>query len=563
MDRTWYVKRTNPEFIDYLSTSSSILPVTAQILVNRGINRPDSVKRFLDPDMSSLSSPDLLPDMDKVIQRIRDASRSGEKVLVHGDYDADGVTSTAIILTTLRKLGIRCDFFIPNRFEHGYGFSRDSIDTAKSTGATLIITVDCGISAFDETAEANHNGIDVIITDHHEPHADADGGYAVPDAYAVINPKLMLDDRQVPLCGAGIALMISIGILGIKESLDLFDLAAIGTVADMVPLLDDNRIIIKKGLQLINSDKRRSLAVLREVSSLRDRNISAGLLSYSIIPRINASGRLSDASEVVDLFMSENMDESHRIAQALNINNARRQKIEENVLKEAMAMLKTKPHKHGIVLHNEGWHEGVIGIVASKIVDIFQKPTFIFSVKDGIAKGSARSISAFDVCEGLSHCAEYLITFGGHKQAAGLTLTTERMNDFEKKINSVISDTVHDSDVTTELCIDAEVSLKDISFSLIKELMKIEPCGPGNEEPLLASRKLEIVTPRIVGNNHLKMKLRHDSFTLDAIGFNMGTELKRPGSAGTIDAAFVPTINEWNGRRTIQLNVKALRPSHV
>lgn len=563
MNREWYVKRTNPEFIDYLSRSASILPITSQILVNRGINTPDRVKSFLNPQIGTLSDPYSLPDMDRAIQRIRDAALSGESVLVHGDYDADGVTSTAIILTVLKKLGIQCDFFIPNRFDHGYGFNREAIDIARKSGATLIITVDCGINAIDEAAEAGHNGIDVIITDHHEPRTDKNGVSSAPRAHAVINPKLMPDDQQLPLCGAGIALMMAIGLLGIEESIDLFDLAAIGTVADMVPLHDDNRMIIKKGVQLLNSNKRRSLAVLREAASLRDKTISSDLLSYSIIPRINASGRLSDASEVVKLLLSDDMAESHRISRDLNINNARRQKIEENVLKEALAMLKKKPGNHCIVLHGRDWHEGVIGIVASKIADMFQKPAFIFSLKKGIAKGSARSIHGLDLCDSLSQCAEYLITFGGHRQAAGLTLDIENMNAFEKKISSVIAETFTKSEIETGLFIDAEVRLKDMSRSFLRELMMIEPFGFGNEEPLLAARRLEVITPKIVGNNHLKMKLRCDSFTLDAIGFNMGNDLNGLENAHVIDAAFVPTINEWNGSRTIQLNIKALRPSHI
>ncbi|GBD98930.1 single-stranded-DNA-specific exonuclease RecJ [bacterium BMS3Abin07] len=561
MNRKWLLKKTNREYIDYITRSVSINPLTAQILVNRGINTPERVRSFIDPELSSMADPFVLPGMKKAVKRIRRAAESGEKVVVHGDYDADGTTSTSILLHTLIKLGIGCNYFIPNRFKHGYGFNTEAIKVAKKNGARLIITVDCGIGSFDETSEARRNGIDVIITDHHEPYKDEYGAHKLPDAYAVVNPGLMPPDGQLPLCGAGIALKISIALLGIADSLELFDLAAIGTIADMVPLTGDNRLIIKKGLELINRNSRESIRALREVASVNGRQISEGGLSFGIIPRINASGRIAEASEVVRLFMSGNIDETYRIARVLDNNNARRQRIEEIVFNETLSMLKSRSFGSCIMLSSEEWHEGVVGIVASKIADIYHRPTFIFSVRDGIARGSARSVPAFDICRGLSMCSEYLVTYGGHKQAAGLTLHIKNMRDFELKMHEIISDVLKSPDCKNELLIDAEVTLKDISFPLIAELMKIGPFGPGNEEPLLASRRLEVISHKSVGNNHLKMRLRQGYRTLDAIGFSMSSIYKDIDSPGHIDAVFSPAVNEWNGSRSLQLQIKTMRPS--
>ncbi|MEE9524475.1 MAG: single-stranded-DNA-specific exonuclease RecJ [Thermodesulfovibrionales bacterium] len=559
MDKTWFVKRTNPEFIDYLSRSSSISPITAQVLINRGINTPEQVSNFFNTGTDKLSDPLELPGMEKALYRIRKAVKAGESVLVHGDYDADGITATAIVLSTLKKLGIECDYFIPNRVNHGYGFNRTAVDIAKKSGAGLIITVDCGINSFEEVKEADSAGIDVIITDHHEPYIDINGSFSLPEAYSVVNPKLMSDGTKIPLCGAGIALKMSQGLLGLDESLELFDLAAIGTVADMVPLVGDNRIIIRKGLELINNNARYSIEALRDVASLRDRNISTGLLSYTLIPRINAAGRISEASEVVQFFTSDNRDEVSRKAQALNNNNARRKKIEESVYKEALSMLKEKSTGNSIILHNEGWHEGVIGIVASRLVDTFQRPAFIFSVKDGLARGSARSVPPFDICEGLTRCSDLLIRHGGHKQAAGLTINIDNMDNFERRMNNILSDFLKSCNFRSDLLIDTEVSLKDINFSLLRELARIEPFGHENEEPLFASRGLKVMSPQVVRSNHLKMMLSDVSHTIDAIGFNMGGIIEHLTSHAVIDAAFVPTINDWSGGKSLQLQIKAVR----
>ncbi|MGE5894833.1 MAG: single-stranded-DNA-specific exonuclease RecJ [bacterium] len=556
----WLVKRTNPDFINYIAHHAAVSPVLAQVLVNRGINSPERARAFLNPDLGTMTDPFSLPDMDRAVDRIRKAAAAGEKVLIHGDYDADGITATTILILALRKLGIPCDYFIPNRFDHGYGFNREAINLAARTGASLIITVDCGINSFDEVHESTLRGIDVIVTDHHEPSLDKSGSCVIPAACAVVNPK-RIAGNPIPLCGAGIALKLARALLGNEQTLEFFDLAALGTVADMVPLLEDNRAIVKTGLDLINAGSRTAIAFLREAASIEDRTITSGRLSYTIIPRINASGRVGEASDVVKFFLSEDRDEAFQLARKLNSNNSQRYRIEDSVFHEALAMLKEKSSSHCIVLAGENWHEGVIGIVASKIADMFNRPTYIFSIKQNIARGSARSIPSFDVCRALSLCSDCLIRYGGHKQAAGLTMDPGLIPEFEKRMNEIFAATLDQSDLKPLLLIDAEVSLRDVNFPFIRELAKIEPFGFGNEEPLFAAKNLAVIEPRIVGKNHLKMKLKHSSYALDAIGFDMGDRYESLESSGTVDAVFVPGINEWNGGRVLQLTVRAIRPS--
>jgi len=557
----WFIRKTNPDFIQYFSRTASISPILAQVLVNRGINSPEKARAFLNPDLHTLSDPYTLPDMDRAVQRIRTAADKGERVLIHGDYDADGLTATAIMLLTLSKLGIEAGFFIPNRFDHGYGFNSEAIETAVFSGTNLIITVDCGINSFDETDLAKQRGLDVIITDHHEPYFDDSGKSILPKADAVVNPKIDPDQDIVPLCGAGVALMISIALLGLEEASAFFDLAALGTVADMVPLLGDNRIIVIEGLRSINTNNRVSLQALKEIAGARDRTLTAGMLSFTLIPRINASGRVAESSDVVRLFLTEDMAEAQEIAHRLNSNNALRYKIEDTVFREAVSLADVQKHMNCIVLANEGWHEGVVGIVASKIAEMYKRPAFILSVKEGVARGSARSFAGFDICAGLTACADLLTQYGGHKQAAGLTLPATNIDDFVQAMDAVVASALESEDLRKALYIDAELPLRDITFSFLQSLSGLEPFGLGNEEPLFASRNLEVVSPRIVGRNHLKMKLRNSSSSLDAIGFDMGEQFPVADFPENVDAVFVPSINEWNGGRYLQLNIKAIRPS--
>ncbi len=575
----WLVNRTNPEFVGHLSRAASISPICAQILINRGIKTPSSVSEFLNPSSSRLEDPFLLDGMAAAVDRIRYAAEQGERVLVHGDYDADGVTATAILVQVLRIAGADVHYFIPHRVTHGYGFNQPGVDRAREIGAKLIMTVDCGISAFSATAAAAAAGMDVIITDHHEPvpvsrqmpqGAAEMNGFLVPEAIAVINPKLQREEiaRLAHLSGAGIAFKVGHALAltqGLHFSLDdlfpLLDLAALGTVADVVPLTSENRILIREGLRYIDTALRPGIRTLKSVSGLDAKKVRAGLLAFTMVPRINAAGRVADAQDVVRLLLAETEDEAAPISAWLDRMNSERQKIESEIYQDARSRIDQSAMDSVIILAGERWHPGVLGIVASKIADEFGRPTFIFSIDNGIAKGSARSIPAFDICKGLAECSDLLLTFGGHRQAAGVKLEASRLADFEAALGKVARRMIPEHGLSTSLEIDADVALSEVTHSLASEIERLEPFGVGNPEPLLGSRSLEVINPKIVGNNHLKMRLRGNLAAIDAIAFDMGTEFEQMDAPEKIDAVFTPSVNEWKGSRYLQLVIKALRPS--
>jgi single-stranded-DNA-specific exonuclease len=585
MHRRWLVNRTNPEYIAYLSKTSSVSPALAQILINRGIKTPGEINTFLNPHISHLSDPFDIQGMDIAIDRIMAASKSGEKVLVHGDYDVDGLSATAIILKALKMLEIDSHYFIPNRMEHGYGFNPSSVKKAKQVGATLIITVDCGITSSETVALCKKEGIDVIITDHHEPirnriqdtgckiqdknHASCimhHASFEVPDAISVINPKIFNHKSSISnLSGAGVAFKLAHALSTIHDSRftihDLIDLAALGTMADVVPLTGENRFIVKEGLKMIKNGTRPGLNALKKVSGIEERIPKPGLLLFTIIPRINAAGRVSDSTNVVKLLLTDSEDEATDISLWLDKLNSDRQKIEEEVYQEAICKLNSKGIGPAIVLASEGWHLGVVGIVASRIAETFHRPTFVISIEGHIAKGSARSIPSFDIYKAITGCREFLTGFGGHRQAAGLELKVDDILSFEKCINRIADETLTEKDFISSIEIDADVDFSDINFNLTTEIGMLEPFGFGNPEPLLGSKGLEVLYPRIVGNNHLRMKLRQRNQSLDAIGFDMAIFFDRLDAATTVDAVFTPFVNEWEGTRCLQLNLKAVRPS--
>jgi single-stranded-DNA-specific exonuclease len=587
MHRRWLVNKTNPEYITYLSKTASVSPVLAQIFINRGIKTPGEINSFLNPHISQLSDPFAIQGMKIAVDRIMAAKTNGEKILVHGDYDVDGLSATAIIIKALKMIGIDSHYFIPNRIKHGYGFNLSSVKKAKQTGATLIITVDCGITSFEAAALSKKEGIDVIITDHHEPIRNRiqetgcriqdkkdescimhHASFEVPDALAVINPKISNQESSISnLSGAGVAFKLAqaLTMMHVHDAgftmHDFLDLAALGTMADVVPLTGENRLIVKEGLRLIEDGTRPGLKALKKVSGIEGKGLRAGLFSFTIIPRINAAGRVSDSNDVVKLLLTDSEDEALDISLWLDKLNLERQQIEEEVYQAALYKLNSKGVSPVIVLSSEGWHQGVIGIVASRIAEAFYRPAIIISVEGSVARGSARSIPSVDIYKTLIGCQEFLAGFGGHKQAAGLELNSKDIPSFEERINTIVNETFTGKDFISSLEIDADVDFSDINFNLTKELEMLEPFGFGNSEPLLGSKKLEVLYPRIVKNNHLKMKLRQNNLSIDAIGFDMAVFFDKLEASTIVDAVFTPFINEWEGARSLQLNLKALRPS--
>ncbi len=563
MNRRWLVRRTNPEFLNYLSVKASISPVLAQVLVNRGIRDAESIREFLRPSLKNLHDPFSMPDMQKAVDRLKAAADRGETLFIHGDYDADGVTSTALLVSAFRRLGLKVFYHIPNRISEGYGFGVTGLQKAGDCGADLIITADCGISSADEVLKARSMGMDVIITDHHEPPDK------LPPATAVLNPYRT--DSVYPfkhLAGAGVAFKLVQALFqelrgtdGGLHAEEFLDLVALGTIADSVPLTGENRIFAACGLREINRPGcRTGIRALKEVARINGREVSSGLLSFTLLPRINAAGRIDDAAEVVELLLTEDEARAGEIAALLDEHNRKRQKIEGEVLKSALDMIDTADPGAAIVLSSADWHPGVVGIVASRLVDMFYRPVFLFSVKDSVAKGSARSIPPLHIYKAVSECSGLLLGFGGHRQAAGLSLAAESLPAFRERINSIVEKSLATDDMTPLLEIDAAVSFTDINFSLVKELSLLEPYGNANREPLLGAKNIEIISRRTVGDNHLKMQLKQEGTAIDTIGFSMADKLRWTAASPSLDIAFVPCINEWNGTRNIQLNLKAIRP---
>ena len=568
----WLLSRTNREYVDYVSKLTGFSIPLAQTMINRGIKTAGQLDSFLNPRLTMLADPFDLPGMAKAVRRIADAVQSGERIFIHGDYDADGVTATAIVMDALKKLGSEPRYHIPAR-AFGYGLGSEGIKKAKESKASLIITVDCGITSFEAVSAANSIGIDVIVTDHHEPVRDTTsanpaGRFVLPDAFTVVNPKLEQGPSpSADLSGAGVAFKLAQALLGnsLDNVLELIDLAALGTAADVVPVVGDNRIILKEGLKLIQSGVRPGIKALKEVAGIKPGSMRTTALHFMLIPRINAAGRIADANDVVKLLLTDSDDEAMRLAEWLNGLNVRRQEIGESVFSEAMDMLQASgigPEGTGaIVVCKEGWHRGVLGIVAAKMTEAFYRPSFILSVEAGVARGSARSIPSFDIYHGLSRCNELLRTFGGHKQAAGLSLSSGDIDSFRDMISRLVLETVAEDDLVPVLRIDAPLKLSDVTADFVREITCLEPFGYGNEEPVFGAKRLEIVQSRIVGNNHLKMYLKQNGKGIDSIGFDLGGMLDEVGPGAMVDAAFVPMMNEWDGGRNLQLNLKSVRES--
>ena len=558
VNRLWIVQRTNKEYVEYLSRATGISSVVARILINRQIKTPGAVRDFLAAGLGNLPDPAVLNGVKEALQIIKRAKSSGRPVLVHGDYDVDGISSTTIMVDALRRYGLQTEFFIPNRFAHGYGFHPEGVERAVQIGAGLIITTDCGITAFETAELAARKGLELIITDHHEPVRDEEGKPVLPVCGALINPKLHPGETE--LSGTGVAFKLAHALLG-DDALAYLDLAALGTLADLVPLSEENRIIARAGLELIERSERTPLRALKEVCGFLGKPAGARAICFSIIPRLNAPGRIDDASYGVRFLLLSGEAEAIEAARELDRINKERQRLEEDVHVQARAALEREGFDGAIVASGEGWHKGVLGIVASRLSERHMRPSAVLSVDGDVAKGSARSIPQFDLYEGLSELKDMLLGFGGHRQAAGLKLNTGMVEGFRRALSELVRQRVKEFRAT--LKIDAEVSLNELTPNLVNEMARLEPYGSGNPEPLLGAKRLQVLNPRVVGKGHLKMKLRQEKgrFPVDAIGFDMAGSLGQIEECATVDAVFTPVMNEWEGGKNLQLNLKGLRPA--
>jgi single-stranded-DNA-specific exonuclease len=549
------------EQIQSLLNKTNINPVLAQLLYERNIDSPEKVQTFLNPNLEQLHDPYLMRDMKKAVSRITTALRDGENILIYGDYDVDGITGVSLLYEALFKLGGKVSFYIPNRITDGYGLSMEGIHLAQESNISLIITVDCGITAVEEVEYAKSNAIDVIVCDHHEP-ADQ-----IPDCDAVLDPKQK--DCPYPfkeLAGVGVAfkllqaLYLSLG-YGLSDLVQFLDLVAIGTAADIVPMLDENRVLVKYGMERINTKPRNGVFALLESSSLLGRELDVSLIVFVIAPRINAVGRMSNAKKAVHLLTSSSLQQSRNIARVLETENKMRRDIDETTCQEAIKLAEEQIDRDDakiLVLAKEDWHPGVIGIVASRIMEKFNRPTILISVRDGIGKGSARSTSNFDMYSALKSVEEVLDNFGGHKYAAGLTVKQENIQTLLSRMQKVTNEVISNEDLVPTLEIHSEISLKELDATFLKWLKMFAPYGPQNTRPVFVSRDVEVVGDlNVVGNNHLKFKVKSDGIVIDAIAFNFAeVRPKMKPIRQHIDAAYVIEENTWNGRTTIQMRIK-------
>lgn len=557
---------TNPEREESISLLEEELNVPNQIvrlLAIRGIDTFDNAKNFFRASLSELHDPFLMRDMEEAACRLCQAVRNGDKVLVYGDYDVDGTTATACIYTFLRDFGVDVDYYIPHRFKEGYGINKDGIEYAASINAGLMVSVDCGITAIEEAKIAKERGIDLIICDHHT------SGDEIPDAIAVLDPKR--PDCSYPydgLSGAGVAFKLiqaCLSKLGLKQSLafKFLDLVAISIASDIVPIIDENRVLMKEGLQMVNANPRVGFKALLEVIKVPLGNVSTSTIVFSIGPRINAAGRMGDATAAVELMITEDINNARARAHELESINIKRRDTDTKTMEEAVAKVDKEfnlDDTSSMVLHDPDWHLGVIGIVASRLVDLYYRPAILLSTVDGLVKGSARSIKGFNIYDAMKECEDLLIQFGGHEFAAGLTMDEKNLPEFRRRMNEIASGYLSENDFKPELIIDGEIDLETIDMRFWKLLSQFEPFGPGNLRPIFVSRDICIEgVPTIVGNGHLKMKVsQNGSGVFDVIGFNMHDFLPviRNCDQNKIDIAYVLEENFWNGRRSIQMRLK-------
>ena len=538
----------------------------ATILANRGIVEPHEAARFLSSSLADLHDPFLMLGMEKAVLRLAKAVANSEIVCVYGDYDVDGITSTSLLMEFFRSIGLPSFYHIPLRIEEGYGLSEEGLKTVVDRGARVIISVDCGITSMNEAVLCRSLGVDLIITDHHMPGDD------IPPAFAVINP--MQHGCPFPfkqLAGVGVAfnLMVALRIRLREEGRfknamepnlrEFLDLVALGTVADIVPLMDENRILVMYGLAQLTVSKRTGIQALKDVAGIKG-EVSCGAVGFRLAPRLNAAGRLEDAALGVELLLCRDRHKADIMAAELDAGNTERQAIEQAILEEALAMVRgnrSLRKRRSIVLASESWHPGVIGIVASRMVDIFHRPTILIALNKGNGRGSGRSIPAFHLHDALKSCSEHLIKFGGHKHAVGLSIEESTLESFVESFDDVACGLLSPDDLVPELSVDLALNPEEIDCGLAETMAALAPFGMGNPEPVFIMEGARVANKRVLKERHLKLNLVAGGKSFDAIGFNMAERRDVPA---LIDVAFSLEVNEWNGRKTVQLRLRDFRP---
>jgi single-stranded-DNA-specific exonuclease len=536
----------------------------AAVLVRHGVASPAAAAAFLNPDRDVLHDPLLLPDIEPALERLRTAVDERQKVFVCGDYDVDGITSVVVVKRCLEAAGLDVGFYIPNRLTDGYGLSESGVRVARDAGVKLIVTVDSGVTGHEEIELARSFGIDVIVTDHHEPQEN------LPNALAVVDPKRKDSEYPYPhLAGVGVAYKLMEALArdyrdvahAIEENLDL---VAVGTVADIVPLDSENRVLTTLGLERLRMTTNPGLRALMEVAGVEPARAQAPHIGFALGPRLNAAGRLGDASIGVELLTTEDEAKAAEIARKLDLENKKRRSLETEVLKDATRLIDESvdlASRRSIVLWSSGWHPGVIGIVASRIAKQYNRPTILLAVSDGMGKGSGRSIPGFDLHSALVGCKDFLTSFGGHRHAAGVSLPEERLPEFRDCVETAVSGTLTADDLVPVIDIDSLVTLNECDFDLVKHMKKMRPFGAGNPEPVFGTRDVKLIAAKSVGNGHLKLTVAQGDRVMDAIGFGMADALDElRGGGGMVALAYVLEENTWRGVTDLQLRLKDVQP---
>jgi single-stranded-DNA-specific exonuclease len=540
---------------------SAPLPA-AHALVNRGVESLDAARRYLDPVIEDLHDPFLLRDLDVAVQRIHEALAGGERIFLHGDYDVDGITSAFVLYSVLRELGGRVEVRIPHRTRDGYGLSLDAVEEAHRRGCGLVITVDCGVTAVEAVERARALGLDTIITDHHAPPP------ALPAAVAIVNPRR--PGCAYPfksLAGVGVTFKLAEALLkgrgGLERAREFLDVVALGTIADVVPLVGENRVLARLGLVCLNQTRRAGLRALMGVAGLAGRPVTGGQVAFVLAPRINAGGRMGNAEQGLRLLLARDDAEAKDLAQSLEDDNELRRRYDEEALSEAAGRVESElgwPECASILLWSERWHPGVIGIVASRLVERFQRPAVLVALQGERGRGSGRSLPGLDLNAVLGECADLLEAYGGHALAAGLTVRRSRLPELRERLDRLVRERVPAEAFVPRLTIDADVRLNECDFPLVDWIERMSPHGLDNPEPLFQAADLTVDAVTTVGQGrHLRLQVRDATGTAEAIGFGLGERAQEVAGARRCALAFAPTRNQWLGETRVQLKVKGVR----
>jgi single-stranded-DNA-specific exonuclease len=560
----WSLLNPNQNTVSSVKKAFRTSEVIAKVLANRNILNPNLARPFFTPNLDMLHNPYLMQDMDKAVERVLKNIKSGKPIMVFGDYDVDGTTGAAALYLAFQKFGADVTYYIPDREKEGYGLSYHGIEVAKDIGIDLIITCDCGINAFVQVDFANEQNIDLIITDHHTTDTE------LPKAHAILNPKRK--DCEYPfkgLCGGGVAFKLITAVgnelnIPLTDYEEIIPLITLGIAADVVPIKDENRVLVHHGLNILKNLEKPGLKTLLELAGLKG-HVSVGQLVFSIAPRINAAGRLGDANRAVELLVTDDQDKARLLVKELDNENKRRQMIQQAVVDEALLKVNAEAdlkNENALVLANAGWHPGVVGIVASKIKEEFNRPTIIIALENGSGKGSARSVAGFDLYEALTACKTHLDGYGGHPMAAGLTLSNQKLEDFKKAFIDFANERLTKENLQATLTLDSEMALQDITPRFMEFLDKLSPYGPGNMRPKFAIRNVEIAgVPKVIGKTgeHIRFKIKQGLKSYPAVGFGLSNKYEMLITGQPVDIACVVETNEWQGNTSIQMNVRDIK----